>query len=225
MVDAQLFSFISTIFSRLHQNSRPFGNIHVILFGDLMQLPPVSGLKVFNAPAWRLFHPLFLKQPQRQVDDLRFFHILNKIRFGELDEEVKEALQQQANRFDLATQTYMTTFLSSLKTDAFHMNKLMLSTLPESESAGSIFRAIDCEESRVLEDNEEYDDSQDLRTFKKGTNFPRTVTCIVGAKVMFLTNSMIDQGISNGTCGVIISLRPNGEPNVAFPTRDGIRVR
>ncbi len=61
MVDAQLFGFVSTIFSRLHQNSRPFGNIHVILFGDLMQLPPVSGLKVFNAPAWRLFHLLFLR--------------------------------------------------------------------------------------------------------------------------------------------------------------------
>ena len=51
MVDAQLFTFISTVFSRLHQNSRPFGNIYVILFGDLMQLPPVSGLKVFNVPA------------------------------------------------------------------------------------------------------------------------------------------------------------------------------
>src|SRR5271163_229415 len=114
--------------------------------------------------------------------------------------------------------------VQSLKADAFRMNKLMLSTLPESESAGSIFRAIDCEEGRVLEDNEEYDDSHDLRTFKKGTNFPRTVTCIVGAKVMFLTNSMINQGISNGTCGVIISLRPNGEPNVAFPTRDGSKV-
>ena len=225
MVDAELFTFISTIFSRLHQNSRPFGNIHVIVFGDLMQLPPVSGQKVFNAPVWRLFHPLFLKQPQRQVDDLRFFHILNKIRFGEIDEEVKEALQRQANRFDLATQTYMTTFLCSLKADAFRMNKLMLSTLPESESDDSIFRSIDCEEGRVLEDNEDYDDTHDLRTFKKGTNFPRTVTCAIGAKMMFLTNSMIDQGISNGTCGVIVSLRPNGEPNVAFPTRDGTRVR
>ena len=36
IVDTQLFGFLSTIFSQLHQNSRPFGNIHVILFGDLM---------------------------------------------------------------------------------------------------------------------------------------------------------------------------------------------
>ena len=77
----------------------------------------------------------------------------------------------------------------------------------------------------MLENSEEYDDSSDSRTFKKGTNFPRSISCLIGAKVIFLTNSMIDQGISNGACGVIVSIRPNGEPNVAFPTRDGIRVR
>ncbi len=118
----------------------------------------------------------------------------------------------------------MTTFLCSLKADAFRMNKLILSTLPESDSTSSIFHSIDCEEGKVLENNKENDGSSDSRTFKKGTNFPSTVSCIVGAKVMFLTNSMIDKGISNGTCGIIVSLRPNGEPNVAFPTRDGIRV-
>jgi ATP-dependent DNA helicase PIF1 len=224
MVDAQLFDFISTIFSWLHQNSKPFGNIHVILFRDLMQLPPVSGFKVFHAPLWRLFHLLFLRQPQRQIKDQKFFHILNKIRMGEIDEEVREALQGQANSFDLTTQTYMTTFLCSLKADAFRMNKLILSTLPDSESASSIFHAIDCEEGRVLENCKGNNGSSDSKTFKKGTNFPSTVCCIVGAKVMFLTNSMIDKGISNGTCGIIVSFRPNGEPNVAFPTRDGIRV-
>ena len=171
-----------------------------------MQLPPVSGLKVFNAPAWRLFHPLFLRQPQRQIQDLKFFHILNKIRFGVIDQEVKEALQQQANYFDLATQSYITTFLCSLKNDAFWMNKLILSTLSESDSASSIFHAIDDKNRKVLEYEEEYDDSADLRTFKRGTNFPQTVSCIVGAKVMFFTNSMIDQGISNSTCGIILSL-------------------
>jgi hypothetical protein len=105
------------------------------------------------------------------------------------------------------------------------MNKLILSTLPESESAGLIFRIIDCEEGRELKDNEEYDNSHDLRTFKKGINFPRTMTYIISAKVIFLINSIINQGISNSTYGIIISLRPNGEPNIAFPIRDGIRVR
>src|SRR5436853_3142099 len=118
----------------------------------------------------------------------------------------------------------MTTFLYSLKADAFRMNKLMLSTLPKSKSASSIFYAIDYEECRVLENNKENNGSSDSRTFKKGTNFLLIVSCIVGAKVIFLTNSIIDKEISNSTCSIIVSLRPNNKPNVAFPTKDRIQV-
>src|SRR5436190_21093697 len=100
----------------------------------------------------------------------------------------------------------------------------MLSTLPKSKSASSIFYAIDYEEYRVLENNKENNGSSNSRTFKKGTNFPLTISCIVGAKVMFLTNSIIDKGISNSTCSIIVSLQPNNKPNVVFPTRDKIQV-
>src|SRR5438128_2264371 len=100
----------------------------------------------------------------------------------------------------------------------------MLSTLPKSKSASSIFYAINYEECRVLENNKENNSSSDSRTFKKGTNSLLTISCIVGAKVMFLTNSIIDKGISNSTCGIIVSLRPNNKSNVAFLTRDGIQV-
>lgn len=82
MVDARLFSFLSSIFSKIHNRSEPFGNMHVLAFGDLMQLPPISGGKVFTAPVWNIFHPLFLRDPQRQIQDRRFFDLLNKVRFG-----------------------------------------------------------------------------------------------------------------------------------------------
>jgi len=43
---------------------------------------------------------------------------------------------------------------------------------------------------------------------------------------MFLTNAMIQQGISNGTCSVIITLDPIiNEPKVTFLMKEGIRVR
>lgn len=218
MVDSELFGFISSIFSRLHEDQRPFGNIHVILFGDLMQLPPVSGLKVFNAPAWRLFHPLFLQEPQRQIHDRQFFDVLNKIRFGIVDSDVKEILQARALNFDLAAQTYLTTFLCSLRLNATAMNNLILSTLASSDAQEEVSIAVDCESGRRIEGG------VGSKIFKRGTNFPETVTCMVGAKVMFLTNSMLDKGISNGTCGIITHLRGDGEADVAFPTREGIRV-
>ena len=48
MVDGRLLDYISSVFARLKKNDRPFGNIHVIIFGDLLQLPPVDGIKVFE---------------------------------------------------------------------------------------------------------------------------------------------------------------------------------
>ena len=94
MVDGRLLDYVSSVFTRLKGNNRPFGNIHVIVFGDLMQLPPVDGIKVFKATVWRLFHPLFLVQPYRQ-NNQRFFSVLNKIRFGIVNDEVKEVLTER----------------------------------------------------------------------------------------------------------------------------------
>ena len=49
MVDGELFDFISQLFRRARKCPGPFGNFHLICFGDLMQLPPVSGCKVFKS--------------------------------------------------------------------------------------------------------------------------------------------------------------------------------
>ena len=49
MVNADLLTFISTIFARLHDNITPFNGLHILCFGDFLQLPPVSGLKVFRS--------------------------------------------------------------------------------------------------------------------------------------------------------------------------------
>jgi hypothetical protein len=113
----------------------------------------------------------------------------------------------------------MTTFLCSLKANATAMNRLILATLPSSKLPETIFHAVDYQNGLELEQKSR------SRIFKRGTNFPETVICVVGAKVMFLTNSMIDKGISNGTCGIIVNLRATREPDVAFPTKEGLRVR
>ncbi len=111
IVDRKLLDYISTTFAKLKENSCPFRNMHVIVFGDLMQLPPVKGLKVFKAVVWKLFYLLFLRQPQRQRDEA-FFYILNKIRFGIVDNKVKEALTKRWRRYDSHTVMWNTTYLS-----------------------------------------------------------------------------------------------------------------
>ncbi len=66
----------------------------IILVGDFLQLPPVNGESLFDSPRWPDFKVLKLTQQHRQ-SDTNFITILNKIRIGELTEEVREFIRSR----------------------------------------------------------------------------------------------------------------------------------
>lgn len=74
-------------------NSLLFGGINVLVFGDIMQLPPVKGHWCFEQPSWmsaeiHLWHPFSfceLTINMRQSSDTEFVDLLNNLRFGELE--------------------------------------------------------------------------------------------------------------------------------------------
>ncbi|PKY63511.1 hypothetical protein RhiirA4_492718 [Rhizophagus irregularis] len=57
----------------MHGNTFAFGGVNIIVVGDLVQLPPVTGHPVFHVAVWSLFFLLFLKSPQRQNNDMEFY--------------------------------------------------------------------------------------------------------------------------------------------------------
>jgi hypothetical protein len=217
MVEAELLDFVSSIFRRLKSNNLPFGGMHVIAFGDLMQLPPVEGQKVWKAEVWPLFYPIFLTEPQRQRDHC-FFEVLNKIRFGIVDDQVRKFLTECWQRYNPAANMWTSTYLSPLRDEASALNQLALDSLP-ADGNNIVFYAED------YENDERIPNMERSKVFKKGTNFPSVVICKVGAKVMFLTNSMLSsKGIANGSLGVITDILHNGDIEAAFPTEEGIQV-
>lgn len=83
---------ISMIESRLRQIKSPnafFGGIHILLFGDVLQLPLVRGHQFFQQPkriklATHLWYQLYfvqLKQNVRHQGDTTFIDVLNALRF------------------------------------------------------------------------------------------------------------------------------------------------
>jgi ATP-dependent DNA helicase PIF1 len=83
----------------LRQDSRIFGGVSILLFGDLMQLRPVCGMWIFQKPGseifqlsdkclrlWKQFMSFELVENHRQGDDKQFADILNKIRIGVQEE-------------------------------------------------------------------------------------------------------------------------------------------
>lgn len=93
MLEASFFDLVDCI-ARCVRNrpGEPFGGIQLILSGDFLQLPPVGkGRRDSGAPfcfethTWIRVNPriCLLSMPFRQRD-LRFFKVLNEMRFGDL---------------------------------------------------------------------------------------------------------------------------------------------
>jgi PIF1-like helicase len=172
MVSKQLFEFISNMFATIHNNNLAFGGINVIVVGDLAQLPPVTGSLVFKSSIWKLFYPLFLRQPQRQQNQLEFYNMLQDIRLGNLTEEIWEKLQRKHELFnpnrpiDLLLNT---TNIVGYRETADKINRLVCNTLPITQEKFMISHAID------MVNGEQWNANLTEKTFKSKTNLPLSV--------------------------------------------------
>lgn len=213
------YEMLCMIDSRLRQlknrDDMPFGGINIIVFGDLMQLPPVKGAQVFKQPArllpathlWRLFTLVELTQNMRQQGDTSFADLLNALRIGEMD----------AQHFEL--------LMSKLLTEPsgeFALNKA-IRIFP-------LRKQVDDHNAAVLE----YYRAQGERIFKiraqdrlvdatrnvenvnmnnivhadvnKTGGMPQELHIFVGAKVMLRSNIDVRKGLVNGSIGNITEI-------------------
>jgi len=220
MVSSELLNFMSAQFAKLHRNGRPFGGIVVIVFGDLLQLPPVTGQSVYRSNLWTLFFPLFLKISHRHSEDSTFAELLNEVRTGNISDQSWELLEGLQRSFSMTANLWKSTFIVALRSTARSINNFIAQSL---DLIPLIHYAVDCEGDRILTI------AETIKPFKSCTNLPEELNLCVGGRVMFLDNSLINLGISNGSTGVVMDMeKPMGErvgrPTVAFPTTYGIRV-
>jgi ATP-dependent exoDNAse (exonuclease V) alpha subunit len=61
------------------------------------------------------------------------------------------------------------------------------------------------------------------KSFKRLTNLPDWLQIAVGARVMFLNNTLFNSGVCNESMGVILTINADDSIKVAFPTANGIQ--
>jgi hypothetical protein len=144
---------------------------------------------------------------------------LNKIRFKNINEEVKEVLIERFIAYNPSTELWNTTFLTSLRKEARLLNQIVLDNiLINSDSFVSFIDDFQNSQPVII--------TNDSTIFKNGTNMLRTIVYTPGAKVIFLINViLITKGISNRIISVIISVDIDGKVEAAFPTKNRIKVR
>ncbi len=176
----------------------------LLFVGDFFQLPPVKSRSAsnslfgnqefaFESSAWEYFDPYVVELTRtKRTQDEEFFHILNRIRRGELDNEVGHYLE--GLREHLHVRDENPTILYGRNKEADIVN---LQRLEELKSEPVLLKAKEKVHFQSLH-------VKRIETWKKNLPVPSELTLKVGASVLFCTNKW---GLYyNGERGEVIKL-------------------
>jgi ATP-dependent DNA helicase PIF1 len=183
-----------------NEPEEPFGGIQIVLSGDFLQLPVVkSDNFCFEAKSWDrvIPHTVNLTKIIRQ-DNREFQKCLNNLRFGRLTRNTKELLMSCVG-VELKND-------DGIKPTRIHTTNAAIDQINEEEL-----------DKLVTEDTEfvQFDMEMYLYEFVKNREWayekyrkyclaPSVLQLCIGAQVMLLHNLEIEEGLVNGSRGVVV---------------------
>lgn len=169
--------------ARPEHKDKMFGGVRLILVGDTLQLPVVNGECFYDSAIWydmeRELEVIYLTKLYRFIDE-RWAKILNKVRLGLVDDEVKSALrsrQMTAVQWEeLRSSGKVYTLLCARREEVCRRNNTALEKLPG--------------------------EAQELQSGEKSS-----IKLKNGALVMLTRNHLFDQyGVANGSQGKVVDM-------------------
>jgi ATP-dependent DNA helicase PIF1 len=199
MMDPDVFDKLEEIARIVRRNVAPFGGIQIVLSGDFLQLPCVGTNNFcFEAQCWNkcIKQTVYLNEIMRQGDNI-FQEVLNKIRVGKIDKQVKKVLNSRIgvklnNEYGIKP-----TGLYSHNSDVDLINDEELDNLATDGRQFYEYKMDTVVYSGVT------NKSAALEKFKKYCTAPELLQVCIGAQVMLLKNLDIPNGLANGSRGVV----------------------
>jgi ATP-dependent DNA helicase PIF1 len=190
MLGATYLLALDKAFKLVRKNQKPFGGIQVIFTGDFFQLPPIQDGYAFECDVWNELdlQTVLLEKVYRFTDEV-YSTMLARIRKGEHLPEDNVELFKRVKAFqelDLDEFEIKPTFLSCKRIDVDEKNKEELDKNPNELV---IYLSRDEGEITFL----------DLIA-------PKKIELKVGSQVMLTVNKNVEEGLVNGSRGVITSL-------------------
>ena len=207
MLSGQTLCCAEEICRKARNSKEPWGGIRIIAVGDFFQLPPVTKDRnqdidwAFTHPVWERskFTAKLLKTIMRTNDE-KFLEVLNHIRSGEINDNVKKYLNSR--HISGTMDEFRGVRLYGLIKDVESYNQKRLGEL---KSPLNIFP------TKYTGDN----DNQ-IKTIKKACPIPETLHLKIGAYVMIRVNK--GEEYVNGTTGYITDI---GEKILTIQTDKG----
>ena len=235
MMSLKIFEILNELAQKVRYSKEPFGGIQVILVCDFYQLPPIetpndeeSGMFCFQSKKWYEIFPLenhvVLKKIFRQTDT-EYIEILNEIRIGELSNKSKETLKKYVNR-PYNKEEYNDVELTKLFPTRYKVdivNNYAFGKLPGEpvkysyeKNTNNMFYLEYGKKDKLKDiERDKMEDCCSLTPLQEDAELKHLLAnspCIeelelkIGASIMCNANIDMENGICNGSQGIIIDL-------------------
>lgn len=212
MMQGNTFSYIDLVLRQVRGNSKPFGGIQLLLFGDFFQLPPVEENEegkdfCFETDVWKELEleTVMLETIYRQTDK-NFIKALNDIRIDKVDPDDIDLLKSREIDYDTSETSMLHIFSRNDEADNYNQKRFnsLESKTYTYDAISGVYRGKNFVEVG-LNDKEQ----MTMEIFKKNCRALETLKLKVGCRVMLLINLDFDSGLINGACGDVTALDNN----------------
>ena len=225
MLTSDFLEKLNEVAQIVRRNTQPMGGIQVVFVGDFYQLPPVvkadeEGKReipfVFESPVWKQIvgQTISLKQIVRQADPV-FQAVLNEARIGEVTQQSLDILRSRQG-LNWQSELIRPTLLFTRRVEVDIVNDKNLKALTTERklfAADTVFAPL--ESLRGLS-KETPEIKRAIEKLDKDASYVVELILAVGAQVMLLSNMDPQQGLVNGSRGVIVGFDGMNTPLVQF---------
>lgn len=193
MIHPEAFKAADAICKKILKSDEPFGGIRLVMLGDFFQLPPVDRFEknnpwLFTSSLWLELNVLILSlKVSLRTESQLFVDILNKIRFGIIDEDVEFFLNK---RTQIRPQNFSGTLLFGRRQEADTVNQNKLESLRNKmwEFPTDIYISPQCSTAREV--------------LLKQSPITEVLKLKVGALVMIRKNDIYEEYV-NGSLAIL----------------------
>jgi len=206
LMNNELFDKISEFLCIVRKNPKPFGGLQLVLCGDFYQLAPVEKDYCFMSNTWKKMNikKIILKKLMRQKDDLEFQGILESLKIGVCTPQIIKRLKQlKETKFE---DGITPTCIYGLNVDVDEINNTEYKKLIDNGAEAKTYK-------------NKYSPNTFAKNWFKSCKIPEEVELCIGAQVMLTWNVSVDEGLCNGSRGVIKGFSADG-PLVKFLNKE-----
>ena len=183
----------------------PFGGVHLVMFGDLYQLPPPHGQPIFAAERlWSNFRLLELEGNQRAAQDPEFAALLARLRIGDWTQEDIQVLNSRVKRKrnGIHPGPNATHLHATREAVAVTNAKVYQQLIRDTNANGYDCPCIDTytQTGEIADPENGYLNAEDTGGLEA------MLTIAVGSRVMYKQNWDVRDGLVNGACGQVTEI-------------------